>query len=125
MNQEIPIDNQPQRFKSPGIIVIVCSVFSIMMGLLLLSIGLLFRSASPADIIPSQDAYILIITSLIVVLVAIFDLIAGIKIYKNAKSIKGWSIYLIATGVLGGLLGYVMMGVGIYVLMQLNKKAEG
>lgn len=113
--------NNLKHIKNSGIAVIVCGFLSILLSIfILLIVVLLLVFADPAA--TSLDTYVLLVVGIVSLIVSIVDLIAGIRIYKVTKNTKGWAIYLICSGVFGGLLGYVMLGVGVYVLMQFNSK---
>lgn len=110
-----------KNIKNSGIAVIVCGSLSILLSVVILLIALLlFVFVESAG--PSLDAYILLAAGIISLIVSIVDLIAGIRIFGVSKNTKGWAIYLICSGILGGLLGYAMLGIGVYVLMQLNNE---
>ena len=114
-----------KNLKTSGIIIIICSSISILIGLLIMFLGTVLLAypetgSTKLDI----EAYIFLFGGLFSLIVAVVDLIAGIKIHGNSKRIKGWAIYIICAGLLGGLLGYLMLGIGVYVLIQLNDKSN-
>lgn len=121
MDEENNKQNDLKNIKNSGIAVIVCGSLSIILSLFIFLIAVLLIVFDDSAT-PSLDAYILLAMGIVSFIISIADLIAGIKIYRVAKSTKGWAIYLICSGILGGLLGYVMLGVGIYVLMQFSSK---
>ncbi|MDQ5943665.1 MAG: hypothetical protein QG675_433 [Patescibacteria group bacterium] len=121
MDEENNKHNDLKNIKNSGIAVIVCGSLSIILSLFILLIAVLLIVFDDSTT-SSLDAYILLAMGIVSFIVSMVDLIAGIRIYRVAKNTKGWAIYLICSGVLGGLLGYVMLGVGVYVLMQFSAK---
>lgn len=123
MNTESINPDTIKNIKISGIIVIICSSLAILLSLLIMFLGVIFLIYPDTSVDnPSFEGYLFLALGLLSLVVSIVDLIAGIRIHSISKHTKGWAIYLIGAGALGGLLGYAMLGVGVYILMQLNSK---